>query len=90
MVQVLFPPHLKRHYPAAQNCEVAATTVAEVIAELEVRYPGLTPYIVHENGALRQHVQIFLDEKFIEDRHTLGDSLKGVKQLFVMQALSGG
>jgi len=90
MVQVLFAPHLKRHYPAAATCDVEGDTVKEVLAELERRFPGLTPYLVHENGSLRQHVQIFLDEKFIEDRSGLSDSLRGVRQLFVMQALSGG
>lgn len=90
MVQVLFPPHLKRHYPEAATCDVEGVTVKDVILELERRFPGLTAYLVHENGTLRQHVQIFLDEKFIEDRSGLADSLLGVKQLFVMQALSGG
>lgn len=90
MVQVHFAPHLKRHYPAAETCDVEGRTVKEVVAELERRFPGITPYLVHENGMLRQHVQIFLDEKFITDRRELSDSLDGVKQLFVMQALSGG
>lgn len=64
--------------------------MAEVVRDLERQYPGLTAYLVHEDGSLRQHVNIFLDERWLADRHRLSDSVAGVNQVFVMQALSGG
>ena len=65
-------------------------TVSELVNILEERFPRLKSYLVHENGTLRQHVQIYLDEAFIRDRAGLSDPLAGVTSVHVMQALSGG
>lgn len=90
MIEVCFPPHLRRHFPLPATCLIEAVTAAEAIAELDRLFPGVAAYVVHENGALRKHVNLFLDERFIRDRERLTDPLAGVKKLYVMQALSGG
>lgn len=90
MIEVLFPPHLRRHFPVPPTCTIEAQTAADAVAQLEAAFPGVAAYLVHENGALRQHVNLFLDERFLQDRERLTDSLAGVKKLYVMQALSGG
>ncbi len=90
MVVVRFPPHLIRHFPVPTECAAEGNTVAEAVLDLERQYPGLTGYLIHENGTLRQHVNIFLGEQMVRDRAGLSDSLEGVNEMFVMQALSGG
>ena len=90
MVRVRFPTHLRRHFPVPPECTANGATVAEVLADVERQYPGLTAYLVHEDGSLRQHVNIFLDERWLRDRRALSDAVAGATQLFVMQALSGG
>ena len=90
MIQVQFPRHLIRHYPVPKVCQAEGTTVAEVVKDLEQQYPGLAAYLIHENGALRQHVNIFLDNQLVRDRESLSDSIEGVGTVHVMQALSGG
>jgi sulfur-carrier protein len=90
MVRVRFPTHLRRHFPAPPECEVEAATVAELIERLEGMYPGLTSYLVHEDGSLRQHVNVFIGERFIRDRRTLTDAIPTGELVSVMQALSGG
>jgi molybdopterin synthase sulfur carrier subunit len=90
MVRVTFPTHLRRHFPVPSDCTAQGATVAEVVRDLERQFPGLTAYLVHEDGSLRQHVNIFLDERWLADRRRLSDPVAGVQQLYVMQALSGG
>lgn len=91
MVRVSFPTHLRRHFAAVPPiCDAQGATVAEIVRDLERQYPGLCAYLVHEDGSLRQHVNIFLDERWLTDRRRLSDSVAGVKQIYVMQALSGG
>jgi sulfur-carrier protein len=90
MVAVRFPTHLRRHFPVPSECRAAGTTVADVFCDLERQYPGLTAYLVHEDGSLRQHVNVFIGERFVRDRRTLSDPVDGREPLFVMQALSGG
>ena len=90
MTQVRLPKHLLRFIKAPSQCESSALTVADLVRELDERYPGIAAYLVHENGALRQHVNIFLDERHLSDRRNLSDQLNGVKEVVIMQALSGG
>jgi len=90
MIRVTFPTHLRRHFPVPPECSADGVTVAEVVRDLERQYPGLTAYLIHEDGSLRQHVNIFLDERWLHDRRKLTDPVAGVGQLYVMQALSGG
>jgi molybdopterin synthase sulfur carrier subunit len=89
-VEVSFPPSLRRHFPVPARCTIEARTAAEAVAEIDRQFPGVAAYLIHENGALRPHVNLFLDERFIADRERLSDSLAGVRTLTVMQALSGG
>jgi molybdopterin converting factor small subunit len=90
VIHVRFPTHLRRHFPVPPDCRAAGATVAEVVRDLERQFPGLAAYLVHEDGSLRQHVNIFVGERFVRDRRTLSDTVDGSQPLFVMQALSGG
>lgn len=91
MAQVRFTRHLSRYFPGlAEREEVAGETVAEVVAALDARYPGLAAYIVDDRGSLRKHVNIFLDQELIHDRVTLSDKVDTDDQMFIFQALSGG
>lgn len=72
------------------ECEVSAATVAELVQRLEEQYPGLAGYLVHEDGSLRKHVNIFIGERFIRDRRRLSDAIPVGESVHIMQALSGG
>ena len=91
MAQVRFTRHLSRYFPDLAEREVVrGETVAEVVAALDERHPGLAAYIVDEGGALRRHVNIFLGQELILDRKELSDPVEEDDQVFVFQALSGG
>lgn len=91
MPQVRFTYHLKRFFPALENGErVDGATVAEVVAALEARHPGLAHYLTDERGALRKHVNIFIGEALIVDADRLSDAVPENGTVFIMQALSGG
>lgn len=90
MPVVHFTPALKRFCPDLETLEVQAGTVVEVIAAIERRYPGLAAYIIEENGALRRHVNIFINDSFIRDRKRLTDPVQPGDHVHIIQALSGG
>lgn len=91
MPQLKFTHHLKRFFPdLEQHIRVEGSTVAEVVANLDQRYPGLAAYLIDERGALRKHVNIFIGEDLIEDRKALQDTVQDNDQVFIFQALSGG
>ena len=89
-MRVHFTPALKRFVPDLHSIEVQGSTVADVIQNVAAVYPGLTDYLIEENGALRKHVNIFINDTFIRDRKTLTDAVQDKDDVYIIQALSGG
>jgi molybdopterin converting factor small subunit len=86
-VPVRIPTPL-RSYTADQKVVAAAgTTLGEVLDDLDRQFPGIRFRIVDEQGRLRKHVNVWLDEERCRD---LGAPLDGVDEVVIMQALSGG
>ena len=90
MAQVKFTPNLRRFFPDLCDCELEAGTVAELIAAVDQRWPGLGDYIIDERGCLRKHVNIFVGDQLLIDKIALSDSLAADTRVFIVQALSGG
>lgn len=90
MVKVTFTPALKRFIPDLDCISVNGSTIAEVLEETGKAYPGLVDYLVEENGALRKHVNIFINGLKIRDRKKLTDHVSRHDEVFILQALSGG
>ena len=90
MPYVKFTRSLDRFFPDLADVTVEADTVADVVAAVDARFPGLASYIVDERGALRRHVNIFVGEDLIHDRDALSDPVKPDSRVFIFQALSGG
>ena len=90
MAQVKFTPNLQRFFPDLCECSVDATTVAEIVSAVDMRWRGLGDYIVDEQGALRKHVNIFVGGELLRDKQTLSDRVSADSKIFIVQALSGG
>ena len=66
MPSVNFTTHLQRFFPTLKQGMLAeGQTVAQVIRSLEQQHPGLAAYIVDERGALRKHVNIFVNDELV-------------------------
>ncbi|MEJ2263055.1 MAG: MoaD/ThiS family protein [Anaerolineales bacterium] len=90
MPLVKFTKNLQRFFPDLRTINADGETVAEVVAALDQRYPGLAGYLLDDQGTLREHVNIFVNEELIQDRQTLTDALEANDQVYILQALSGG
>ena len=91
MPAVKFTTHLEKFFPGVtKGVTVESATVAEVVAALDGRFPGLAAYLVDEQGSLRKHVNIFVDDDLIVDRQRLTDPLTDSNRVYIFQALSGG
>lgn len=90
MPRVCYTPHLRRFFPELEEERVPAATARELVAELERRHPGLAAYLVEDDGSLRKHVNLFIDEDPLRDRVGLSDELQDDTVVHVIQALSGG
>ena len=90
MVKVKFTSALSRFFPNLKEMEIEGSTVFEVISKVNEKIPGISNYILEEDGSLRKHVNIFLNDDLIVDRKTLSDEVKEREEILIYQALSGG
>lgn len=90
MATVHFTSVLKRFYPDIETCQIDADTIGTLVQALNTNYPGLSDYLIMENGELRKHVNIFLNGSMIRDRKTLSDQVTADCTVHIIQALSGG
>jgi len=87
---VRFTKNLSRFFPTIKDVEIQAQNVATLVQEVEKIHPGIRHYLVDDTGALRKHVNIFVDKAMIRDRDRLSDSISAKSDVFIAQALSGG
>lgn len=89
MARVSFTKNLERHL-ACPSVEVSGETVRTVLDAVFETNPPLRSYLLDDQGGLRQHVNIFVNETAVRDRRGLTDPVADGDHVFVMQALSGG
>lgn len=86
---VVFTPNLRRHVECPTEV-VAGETVREVLDAVFAANPRLRGYVLDDQGALRHHMNVFVDGEPIDDKARLSDPVRPASEVYVMQALSGG
>ena len=84
--------HLFRFFPELENrtITVPAGSVAEILNAVNEIAPGFTDYVLDEQGALRRHVNLCINDTIVIDRRTLSDRVQDDGTVYIFQALSGG
>ena len=90
MVKVKFTSALKQFFPDLSTQELEGASIKELITSIESIYPGMQDYLLEEDGSLRKHVNIFVRDEMMVDRHRLSDTLIDGDDVLIFQALSGG
>lgn len=85
-MKVLIPTPL-RSYTRQSEVDAVGATLAELLADLERRYPGLRFRMVDEQGSIRPHIRVFVNG---EQTFDLKHALRPVDAVQIVQALSGG
>ena len=92
MPVVQMTQHLYRFFPQLENrtITVPAGSVAEILRAVNEIAPGFADYVLDEQGALRRHVILSIDDTIVIDRKTLSDRVPDGGTVYIFQALSGG
>lgn len=89
MARVLFTPNIQRHVTCPPT-QVTGRTVREVLDEVFASNERARGYVLDEQGSLRKHMLVFINNDMIRDRVHLSDPVPPDGEVFVLQALSGG
>ncbi len=74
-------------YTGSAEVVAEGATLAEVLADLDRRYPGLRFRVVDEQDRPRKHMRFFVNQEQVFD---LGRPLRPTDEVQLVQALSGG
>ncbi len=86
-MKVFIPPPLRSYTNKTSVVEGEGTTLAELLVDLDRRFPGIRFRIVDEQGQIRQHLHFFVNQSIAPD---LGAPLKPQDEVRIITAISGG
>ena len=86
-VFVVLAPALLRLFPEAERrVEVRASTVDEMMNQLDRRWPGMRDRLCDSRPAVRRHINVFVNG----ERASLDTRLAPGAEVWVLTAISGG
>jgi molybdopterin converting factor small subunit len=85
-MKILIPSPL-RPYTGESLVDAEGTTLAEILADLERKYPGIRFRMIDEQDRMRRHMRFFVNGEQVFD---IGRTLKADDEIQIVQALSGG
>jgi molybdopterin synthase sulfur carrier subunit len=80
-------PTLLQSYTGAAEVEARGATLAEVLRDLDARFPGLRFRIIDEQDRVRPHVKLFVRSEATRD---LATAVRDGDEVHIVGALSGG
>jgi molybdopterin synthase sulfur carrier subunit len=70
--------------------DASVKTVGEALNSLWRQHPGLRDRVLNEQGNIRQHVNIFVNEDNVRRKQLLDTALTDNCELTILPAVSGG
>ncbi len=86
-MKVFIPTPLRSYCGERNEVEASGATLAQMLADLDRRYPGIRFRMIDEQDAIRRHIRIFVNGEQIQG---LDVPLRAGDQVTILQALSGG
>ena len=89
-VTIHFPAELRAYCTGAPKLILSASTVRAAMEQIERSHPALYRNFCDETGAVRRHVNLFVNTDHVRDRHGLDTTLASGDVITILPAVSGG
>lgn len=89
-VTIRVPTMLRPSVGGAAELALAAPSVRAALGEIERRHPALYRSVCDETGAVRRHVNLFVNESHVRDHGGIDAPLAPGDVLTILPAVSGG
>jgi molybdopterin converting factor small subunit len=86
-MRVLLPSPLVSYTGNRREVEAEGSTLAELLADLDRRHPGIRFRMIDEQDRVRPHIKIFVNR---EQAAGLAVPLGAADEVLIVAALSGG
>jgi sulfur-carrier protein len=88
--KVRIPTPLRKLTNNEELVEVNGDTIADAIAELQTRYPGIGERLLDEKGEVRRFVNVYVNEEDIRFLKNQQTPLKDGDEISIIPAIAGG
>ena len=86
-MKVMVAQPLRSYTGERSEVDAQGATLAEILADLDRRYPGIRFRMIDEQDAIRPHMRIFVNQDQVR---SLATPLQPSDEVIIFQALSGG
>ena len=86
-MKVVIPGPLRDYTGERREVEANGATLAEVLADLDRRYPGIRFRMIDEQDGIRRHMRIYVNGGEVD---AIDAPLRSSDEVIIVQALSGG
>ncbi len=87
MIAVFIPSQLTSYTDGVSRLSAAGASIAEVLDDLDARFPGLKFRVVDEQDRIRRHMRIFRNGDRAAD---IAQPVADTDEVLIFGALSGG
>ncbi|MBI4673283.1 MAG: MoaD/ThiS family protein [Chloroflexi bacterium] len=85
--QVSIPTPLRKYTDGQRVVETQGSTLREMLDAMECAYPGFKFRVVNEQGQLREHIRLFINQRIAPD---LDAAIQPNDAVRIILAISGG
>jgi molybdopterin converting factor small subunit len=89
-ITIHVPSVLRQYCDDALEFSLSAASLLDALGQIERRYPALYRCVCHETGAVRRHVNLFVNDSDMRTLDGLDTALKPGDVVMVLPAVSGG
>lgn len=89
-ITIQIPAVLRAYCAGASQLSLSAQSVRSALECIERSHPALYRSVCDETGAVRRHVNLFVNAAHVRDREGLDTALVPGDVLTIMPAVSGG
>lgn len=89
-VAIRVPALLRASCDGAEQLSLSAATVRAALVQLERSHPSLYRSVCDETGAVRRHVNLFVNTSHVRDLQGLDTALAPGDVVTILPAVSGG
>jgi molybdopterin synthase sulfur carrier subunit len=89
-VDVRIPTILRSYTGGAKAVEGSGETLADLLADLDSRHPGLRGRLVTEDGALHRFVNVYINDEDVRFLGALEAKLSDGDTVTILPAVAGG
>lgn len=90
MAKVRIPTPLRKFTAGAGEVSAEGSTVSQIVADMEIRYPGIKERLCEPDGRVRRFVNIYVngdDIRFLQDLDT---AVAASDEVSIVPAIAGG